>query len=138
MVHALMPMVAELLFAAMHCAALQFSSSWHHAPAAAAAAPAELPSRLQHLEAVNCGLKGPLPALPRGMKRLDLSDNALTGQLAGLDTTHMEVGFARSARVVGRGGGGSWFIGKAPCPGHRIHCVLLRVVACDIKAVALR
>jgi hypothetical protein len=26
------------------------------------------------------------------MKRLDLSDNALTGQLAGLDTTHMEVG----------------------------------------------
>jgi hypothetical protein len=58
---------------------------------------AELPTRLQHLEAVNCGLKGALPALPRGMRRVDLSDNALSGQLAGIDTTHMEVRGSRGA-----------------------------------------
>jgi hypothetical protein len=97
-VHALMPMVAELLFEALLCAALLLTSSSPHLPCCCCC-PAELPSRLQHLEAVNCGLKGPLPALPRGMKRLDLSDNALTGQLAALDTTHMEVGLTRGARV---------------------------------------
>ncbi|KAF6253771.1 hypothetical protein COO60DRAFT_388523 [Scenedesmus sp. NREL 46B-D3] len=51
----------------------------------------ELPPQLQHLEAVGCSLRGRLPALPRGMRRVDLSDNALTGTLAGVDTTHMEV-----------------------------------------------
>uniref|UniRef100_A0A383V4J4 Leucine-rich repeat-containing N-terminal plant-type domain-containing protein n=1 Tax=Tetradesmus obliquus TaxID=3088 RepID=A0A383V4J4_TETOB len=50
-----------------------------------------LPARLQHLEAVGCGLAGSLPSLSRGMTRLDVSDNALGGSLAGLDATHMEV-----------------------------------------------
>lgn len=52
---------------------------------------AELPSHLHHLEAVASGLSGRLPQLPRGMKRLDLSDNALSGSLEDIDTSHMEV-----------------------------------------------
>jgi len=66
--------------------------------------PAALPPHLAHLECVECGLSGSLPPLPPSLRRLDLSDNNLVGEIDGLDLTHMQVG---GEHMCVCGGGGS-------------------------------
>ena len=53
----------------------------------------DLPRHLAHLECVDCNLTGSLPRLPPSMRRLDLSDNNLVGDIEGMDLSKMQVCF---------------------------------------------
>eukprot|EP00775_Hariotina_reticulata_P004430 gene4430-4685_t len=50
-----------------------------------------LGASLRQLELANCGLSGPLPVLPASLKRLDLSDNAFSGDIASWDGSSVEM-----------------------------------------------
>lgn len=46
---------------------------------------------LSQLELSSCGLSGPLPVLPPSLKRLDLSNNQFSGDIASWDGSSIEV-----------------------------------------------
>lgn len=52
----------------------------------------ELPHHLAHLECVDCNLTGALPRMPASLRRLDLSDNNLTGDIELINLSRMQVG----------------------------------------------